>query len=57
MNEGKVDPGLGTYHVTTLQGGSHYTIVATVNGVTKQWLADVQPVVNACSSTRFDLHF
>ena len=57
MNEGKVDPGAGTYHITNLQGGSHYTIVATVDGVTRQWLAGVQPVVNACSSTRFDLHF
>jgi hypothetical protein len=57
MNEGRVDPGVGTYHITNLQGGSHYTIVATVDGVTKQWLAGVQPVVNSCSSTRFDLHF
>lgn len=57
MNEGKVDPGVGTYHITNLQGASHYTIVATIGGVTKQWLTGVQPVVNACASTRFDLHF
>ncbi len=57
MNEGSVDPGAGTYHITNLQGGSHYTIVATIGGITKQWLAGAQPVVNACGSTRFDLHF
>ncbi len=57
MNEGHVDADAGTYRITNLQGGSHYTIVATIGGVTKQWLAGVQPVVNACGSTRFDLHF
>ena len=56
MNEGHVDANAGTYRITNLQGGSHYTIVATINGVTKQWLAGAQPVVNACGSTRFDLH-
>lgn len=58
MNEGSVDPGVGTYHITNLQGGSHYTIVATIGGITKQWLTGVQPKVGAaCSSTRFDLNF
>jgi hypothetical protein len=57
MNEGHVDAGAGTYHITNLQGGSHYTIVATVGGVTKQWLDGPRPVVNACGSTRFDLRF
>lgn len=56
MGVGRVDPGQGTYHIRNLHAGSRYTIVASIDGVQRQWLGE-QPTVHACSSTRFDLHF
>ena len=56
MGVGRVDPGAGTYHIRNLHAGSRYTIVAGIDGVSRQWLGE-QPTVKACSSTRFDLYF
>jgi hypothetical protein len=56
MGVGRVDPGKGTYRIRNLHAGSRYTIVASVDGVQRQWLGQ-QPTVRACSATRFDLYF
>ncbi len=56
MNTGSVSSA-GTFRITSLQGSSHYTIVATIGGIQRQWLAGGQPFVTACHNTLFDLHF
>jgi hypothetical protein len=57
MGLGSVNPNTGTYSVNFLTVMSHYTLIANVDGVGKQFINGPLPVVGPCAWTHYDLYF
>jgi hypothetical protein len=57
MGLGKVNPNTGTYSINFLTVMSRYTLVAGIDGVSKQFLTGSLPIVGPCAWTHYDLHF
>ena len=57
MGLGTVNPGQGTYSINFLTVMSRYTLIANVDGVSKQFLSGALPAVSPCAWTHYDLHF
>ena len=57
MGLGRVNPNTGTYSINFLTVMSHYTLVAGVDGVSKQFITGSLPIVGPCAWTHYDLYF
>ena len=57
MGIGTVNPGAGTYSINFLTVMSRYTLIANVDGVSKQFITGSLPIVGPCAWTHYDLYF
>jgi len=57
MGLGSVNPGTGTYSINFLTVMSRYTLIAGVDGVSKQFITGSLPIVGPCAWTHYDLYF
>jgi hypothetical protein len=57
MGLGTVNPGTGTYSINFLTVMSRYTLIAGVDGVSKQFITGSLPIVGPCAWTHYDLYF
>ena len=57
MGLGTVNPAAGTYSINFLTVMSRYTLIAVVDGVSKQFITGSLPIVGPCAWTHYDLYF